>query len=286
MYITSLATGKPMHASHHGDEQPASACSSPRGGDDMMFDMEGVGETNKSEAEKRLSHNEVEQRRRLQAKQHYEELRSLLPAATKADKNGLLELAILYIQSACPFAGASTHELLPHTMELEGMSVLSSLSSSVTSAAFTLPGESSMCVASMASEFHPNLTRSSATPTASAASAEMNPAAKRPLSREMRWGGGNGQEEEVKKPRLSTSLRHQDQEAADALALLSMCAVKVGSSPRHPTPQPLPCCPSPLTSFRSFTPPLFTPPLPVCPLGLPPLLVRKVTSLGSVARDA
>ena len=43
-----------------------------------------------SEADKRLSHNEVEQKRRLQARHHYDDLRELLPNAAKFDKNTVL----------------------------------------------------------------------------------------------------------------------------------------------------------------------------------------------------
>jgi hypothetical protein len=44
------------------------------------------------------SHNEVEQRRRQQAKQHYDELRALLPNSSKYDKNAVLHHSILLIQ--------------------------------------------------------------------------------------------------------------------------------------------------------------------------------------------
>jgi hypothetical protein len=44
------------------------------------------------------SHNEVEQRRRQQAKQHYDELRALLPNSSKYDKNAVLQNSILLIQ--------------------------------------------------------------------------------------------------------------------------------------------------------------------------------------------
>ena len=49
----------------------------------------------------RCSHNEVEQRRRQQAKQHYDELRALLPNSSKYDKNAVLHNSILLIQQAC-----------------------------------------------------------------------------------------------------------------------------------------------------------------------------------------
>lgn len=44
------------------------------------------------------SHNEVEQRRRQQAKQHYDELRALLPNSSKYDKNAVLQNSISLIQ--------------------------------------------------------------------------------------------------------------------------------------------------------------------------------------------
>lgn len=55
--------------------------------EDMQFEMEDVAE---SEGGAKPSHNEVEQRRRLLAKQYFDELRSLLPNAAKFDKNTVL----------------------------------------------------------------------------------------------------------------------------------------------------------------------------------------------------
>ncbi len=61
-----------------------------------------------AEEDKRLSHNEVEQKRRQQARQHYEELRALLPNSAKFDKNTLLQHAIQAIRER---AGVSEQEL-------------------------------------------------------------------------------------------------------------------------------------------------------------------------------
>lgn len=66
----------------------------PSGEDDedgLQFDMDE--ENNKKamdEDMKHLSHNQVEQRRRQLAKSHFEELRTLLPDASKYDKNTIL----------------------------------------------------------------------------------------------------------------------------------------------------------------------------------------------------
>ena len=43
----------------------------------------------------------MEQRRRQQAKQHYDELRALLPNSSKYDKNAVLHNSILLIQQVC-----------------------------------------------------------------------------------------------------------------------------------------------------------------------------------------
>ncbi len=61
-----------------------------------------------AEEDKRLSHNEVEQKRRQQARQHYEELRALLPNSAKFDKNTLLQHAIQAIRE---LAGVSEQDL-------------------------------------------------------------------------------------------------------------------------------------------------------------------------------
>ena len=61
-----------------------------------------------AEEDKRLSHNEVEQKRRQQARQHYEELRALLPNSAKFDKNTLLQHAIQAIRE---MTGVSEQEL-------------------------------------------------------------------------------------------------------------------------------------------------------------------------------
>ena len=57
---------------------------------------------------KRLSRNEVEQKRRQQARQHYEELRALIPNSANFDKNTLLQHAIQAIRDR---AGVSEQEL-------------------------------------------------------------------------------------------------------------------------------------------------------------------------------
>ena len=57
---------------------------------------------------KRLCHNEVERKRRQQARQHYEELRALLPNSANFDKNTLLQHAIQAIRDR---AGVSEQEL-------------------------------------------------------------------------------------------------------------------------------------------------------------------------------
>mmetsp|Transcript_61773 Transcript_61773/g.147721 ORF Transcript_61773/g.147721 Transcript_61773/m.147721 type:complete len:313 (-) Transcript_61773:1327-2265(-) len=64
--------------------------------EDMQFEMEDVAE---SEGGAKPSHNEVEQRRRLLAKQYFDELRSLLPNAAKFDKNTVLVNTILLIKN-------------------------------------------------------------------------------------------------------------------------------------------------------------------------------------------
>ena len=197
------------------------------------------------------SHNEVEQRRRLLAKQHYEELRALLPMSAKADKNGLIELAILYINTHA--SGRSAHcNMRPcgdNKVEErhDGASVLSSLCSSLNSAAPTMPStmsESPACVASMASQGFPR-----------ACSGEG--AAKRPLAGDSEI---KTEEDEAKKRRLSSALtacsqqsvaasnpkRQGDEESrmqppaeVDALSLLSMCAVKISESePNTPLQKP------------------------------------------------
>ncbi len=54
------------------------------------------------------SHNEVEQRRRQQAKQHYDELRALLPNSSKYDKNAVLQNSILLIQQVSQLDAVTT----------------------------------------------------------------------------------------------------------------------------------------------------------------------------------
>lgn len=51
-----------------------------------------------AEIDKRLSHNQVEQMRRKQAREHFSELRDLLPNASKHDKNTVLYYTIQYIR--------------------------------------------------------------------------------------------------------------------------------------------------------------------------------------------
>jgi hypothetical protein len=193
----------------------------------------------------------VEQRRRLLAKQHYEELRALLPMSAKADKNGLIELAILYINTHASGRSAPSN-VRPcgdnkEEEKHDGVSVLSSLCSSLNSAAPTMPStmsESPACVASMASQGFPR-----------ACSGEG--AAKRPLAGD---GEIKNEDDEAKKRRLSSPLmafsqqpvaacnprRQGDEESrvqppaeVDALSLLSMCAVKISESePNTPLQKP------------------------------------------------
>jgi len=62
---------------------------------ELMFDMQDVTFDN---GNSKLSHNEVEQRRRLLAKKLFEELRRLLPESGKCDKNTILLNAISNIK--------------------------------------------------------------------------------------------------------------------------------------------------------------------------------------------
>jgi hypothetical protein len=63
---------------------------------EMQFDMDDVAD---SEPSAKPSHNEVEQRRRLLAKQYFDELRGLLPNAAKFDKNTVLVNTIQLIKN-------------------------------------------------------------------------------------------------------------------------------------------------------------------------------------------
>ena len=65
--------------------------------EDMQFEMEDVAESEGGGG--KPSHNEVEQRRRLLAKQYFDELRSLLPNAAKFDKNTVLVNTILLVKT-------------------------------------------------------------------------------------------------------------------------------------------------------------------------------------------
>jgi len=64
------------------------------GKDDLMFEMQDLGEGGS-----KLSHNEVEQRRRMLARKLFEELRHLLPESGKSDKNTILLNAIQLIRN-------------------------------------------------------------------------------------------------------------------------------------------------------------------------------------------
>jgi len=92
-----------------------------------------------SEADKRLSHNEVEQKRRQEARHRYDELRALLPNASKFDKNTVLQHTIQAIQE---LAGVSDQALSKMMSELpvcdadnEGDSMVDSSASNAISAA-------------------------------------------------------------------------------------------------------------------------------------------------------
>mmetsp|Transcript_24854 Transcript_24854/g.49657 ORF Transcript_24854/g.49657 Transcript_24854/m.49657 type:complete len:342 (-) Transcript_24854:301-1326(-) len=62
--------------------------------EDLMFDMQDLDSSSG-----KLSHNEVEQRRRLLAKKLFEELRRLLPESGKCDKNTILLNAIAAVKT-------------------------------------------------------------------------------------------------------------------------------------------------------------------------------------------
>lgn len=89
------------------DSQSSTSSTTSDGNPDLIFTMDAddmptskTAESDsqpkaaESEADKRLSHNEVEQKRRKQARQHYDELRALLPNAAKYDKNTVLACTI------------------------------------------------------------------------------------------------------------------------------------------------------------------------------------------------
>jgi len=87
-----------------------------------MFEMDGMdGDHKELEAkvdqvegkeEKRLSHNEVEQRRRREAKQHYEELRRHIPNSAKFDKNTVLMAVIAQIKQLAGITDAAMARML------------------------------------------------------------------------------------------------------------------------------------------------------------------------------
>ena len=107
-HLRNLKAGKPTSsASAVQDSEP-----------DLMFSMDaedGQHPKPESEADKRLSHNEVEQKRRQQARHHYDELRALLPNAGKYDKNTVLFHAI---QSIRQLQGVSEQDLAKMVREL------------------------------------------------------------------------------------------------------------------------------------------------------------------------
>jgi hypothetical protein len=88
----------------------------------LMFEMDGMdGDHKELEAkvdqvegkeEKRLSHNEVEQRRRREAKQHYEELRRHIPNSAKFDKNTVLMAVIAQIKQLAGITDAAMARML------------------------------------------------------------------------------------------------------------------------------------------------------------------------------
>uniref|UniRef100_A0A7S0F5I2 BHLH domain-containing protein n=1 Tax=Hanusia phi TaxID=3032 RepID=A0A7S0F5I2_9CRYP len=95
---------------------------------DMIFEMEPENDKIKpaegedksknldlTETEKRLSHNEVEQRRRFQAKILYDELRSLIPNSNKYDKNTVL---FYTIQTIKQLSGVSEESLAKMVQDL------------------------------------------------------------------------------------------------------------------------------------------------------------------------
>mmetsp|Transcript_70085 Transcript_70085/g.146136 ORF Transcript_70085/g.146136 Transcript_70085/m.146136 type:complete len:462 (-) Transcript_70085:21-1406(-) len=91
---------------------------------ELMFEMEGVDS-------KKLSHNEVEQRRRMQAKMLYEELRSLLPNASKFDKNTVLLSCIHLLKQKSGVSEEALKEMVQglNQTEAEGPSSLGSTAS-------------------------------------------------------------------------------------------------------------------------------------------------------------
>lgn len=82
--LSGQATATPTIKEENAEKDEAARLSEEdTASEQLMFEMDGVDG-------RKLSHNEVEQRRRLQAKLLYEELRSLLPNAAKFDKNTVL----------------------------------------------------------------------------------------------------------------------------------------------------------------------------------------------------
>eukprot|EP00282_Hemiselmis_andersenii_P000782 CAMPEP_0114116398 /NCGR_PEP_ID=MMETSP0043_2-20121206/4476_1 /TAXON_ID=464988 /ORGANISM="Hemiselmis andersenii, Strain CCMP644" /LENGTH=299 /DNA_ID=CAMNT_0001208715 /DNA_START=294 /DNA_END=1190 /DNA_ORIENTATION=+ len=74
-------------------------------GDDLMFEIDGL-EAPKPEPEAKLRHNETEQRRRSLAREYYNQLRALLPAASDCkpppDKNAVLAMTIEFLRARAP----------------------------------------------------------------------------------------------------------------------------------------------------------------------------------------
>jgi len=125
-YLKALKSGQgDWHSSQFRANEHAAR---DDGNGELMFEMDPENDKVKpadaddksksselSETDKRLSHNEVEQRRRFQAKILYDELRSLIPNSSKYDKNTVL---FYTIQTIKQLSGVSEESLAKMVQDL------------------------------------------------------------------------------------------------------------------------------------------------------------------------
>ena len=101
------------------------------GDDTMEIDADGSADGSKVELESRedrkLSHYELDQRRRQQANKHYDEMRLLLPNSSQFNKNAVLHHAILLMQQLSGVSDQALADQVKHysahlvTVKSEGM---------------------------------------------------------------------------------------------------------------------------------------------------------------------